>query len=146
MPTPFIIVADRGRLRMFASEKVNGRQRLRSLADARLVEPHLKASEKYSDQAGARSNNGDGLDFKGSDENMRLGIEEDKRIFEQVGHRINALLHEHAAERWMFAAPAEINGSILNFVEKPLVAKLQRNLQRDLVNVEPADLPSHFDL
>ncbi|HYF34474.1 MAG TPA: host attachment protein [Prosthecobacter sp.] len=146
MAHPFIVIADRGRLRMFSVEQVAAHLRLRPLADTQMVEPRLKTSEKYSDQAGSRDNPGDGMQFSGTDEQLTVGLEEDKRLFEHIGKSINALLHEHAVERWVFAAPAEVNAAILQHVEGKLKDRLEENVKRDLVNVDLENLARHFTI
>jgi hypothetical protein len=142
----FIVIADRGRLRMFSAESTEARLRLRSLADTQLVEPRLKTSEKYADQAGRRDNPGDAMTFGSTNEQLTVGIEEDKRIFEHLGKSINALLHEHAAERWVFAAPSEVNNAILESVDASLKARLEENLKLDLVNVPTDEVAGHFNI
>jgi hypothetical protein len=147
MAQPFIILADRGRVRMFAVEEVTGRHRLRSVADTLMVEPRLKISEKYADHAGARSHTGNGaIDFKNSDEQLGIGREEDKRLFEFIGDKINALLQEHGVERWHFAAPSESNASILEHVDPRLRSRLGENVKKDLVNVEIDNIAGHFNI
>jgi hypothetical protein len=144
MNQTFLVIADRGRLRMFSVEAAGARQRLTSLADTEMVEPRLKISEKYADQAGRRDNPGDSMEFGSTNEQLTIGLEEDKRLFEHIGKSINALLHEHAAERWLFAAPSEVNAAILQHVDSSLKAGLEENLKLDLVNVPNDELAQHF--
>jgi hypothetical protein len=147
MAQPFIILADRGRLRMFAVEEVTGRRRLRSVADTLMVEPRLKISEKYADHAGARSPGGNGsIDFKNSDEQLGISREEDKRLFEFIGQNINALIQEHGVERWHFAAPSESNAAILEQVDPRYRARMGDNVKKDLVNVEVDNIADHFNI
>ncbi|MDZ4286823.1 MAG: host attachment protein [Prosthecobacter sp.] len=146
MATPFIVVADRGRLRMFSVETVGPRHRLRSLADVQPIASHLKIGEKYTDQAGARDNSGDALNAKGTLEKPRIAIEENKRLLEWLGKNITTLLREHGAENWMFAAPPEVNNAILEYVDSALKTRLTKNISRDLVNSDIENVAKQFGI
>jgi len=121
MAPPFIVIADRGHLKFLAVETAGERQRFRTLSDTLMVEPRLKISERYSDQAGALQNSGD-------------------------GHGINALLEEHAVERWAFAAPPEHNAAILDQVLPHWRQRLGKNVQRNLVNSDQETVAKNFDV
>jgi hypothetical protein len=146
MTSSFIVVADRGRLRMFAIENDAGSERLTSLADSLLVEPRLKASEKNSDRAGARDNSGDGIPATSTGEQMLAEREAEKRMLKFIGDSINALLHEHDVRRWLFAAPPEVHAAILDHVDSQFKNCLEESIKLDLVNVPIAELAQHFRL
>jgi hypothetical protein len=146
MPAIFIVIADRGHLRMFSKDKedVAGRCRFRAITDLHMKEVHQKADDKYTDQAGSFGNPGVGVDAKGSSERMGVGLEDEKRLLERIGRQITALLQEHGAERWMFAAPSEINATILSHVDPVWNERLVHNVPRDLVHVQMDGLEVHF--
>ena len=146
MAPPFIVIADRGHLKFLAVETAGERQRFRTLSDTLMVEPRLKISERYSDQAGALQNSGDGINASSTPEQLRAGIEENKRLYERIGHGINALLEEHAVERWAFAAPPEHNAAILDQVLPHWRQRLGKNVQRNLVNSDQETVAKNFDV
>jgi hypothetical protein len=67
------------------------------------------------------------------------------RLLRQVGQKITQLIEQHQPARWSFAAPAEINGAILQQLSPECLQKLSHNLKRDLVKTEPRGLLPYFD-
>lgn len=61
-----------------------------------------------------------------------------------AGHVVN-LLKAYQPSRWAFAAPAEINGAVLDRVSPQWLHSLQDNMKRDLHNEGPRALTRLFD-
>lgn len=146
MPITFIIVADRGRLRMFSLDNSTEHPHLQPITDLRQTESHLKAGDKYSDRAGSFGNTSSAVQSTGAKENMGIELEEEKRLFTRIGQQITTLLQEHGAQRWLFAASAEINAAILDHVDPVWHASLERNIYRDLVHLDGDALQLHFGI
>lgn len=143
---PFLIVADRGQLKAFAVERPPNRSAMpRLVASMKMDEARERYAEKFTDQAGAfpdGATNGQGNSVA---ERIKLEAEGEMRSFRTLAREITHLLDMHRPERWAFAAPSEINGSILDGLAPELKARLAANLPRDLVNTETAALLPHFD-
>ncbi len=62
----------------------------------------------------------------------------------EAASHMASLLQSHKPHRWAFAAPADINGAILERVSPAWLSTLQDNLSEDLHEVPPRALDGHF--
>lgn len=156
MKTPdFIIVADRGIVKAFHVETPGGREPIPRLLDTmEIEEAHGRYQDKYTDAAGAFPNLGKGGDPSGAAgfregqshaERMDLAAENEVRCFRRIAGHIGELLQEHKPARWAFAAPSEINGAIVDHLEREARESLAMNVDKDLAKIPVAKLLSHFD-
>jgi hypothetical protein len=142
-----IIIADRGSLKAFAVDDTSGRGRApRLLGTHRIEDAHGRFQDKYTDEAGAFPNGGSAGQGNSIAERQNLDEEIDSRIFRQLGGHITEILQQHQPERWAFAAPAQINGAILEEVAPELRKKLTHNVKRDLVRTDAQELLGRFEL
>ncbi len=79
-------------------------------------------------------------------ERLRLEAETDMRCLRKIAGRLQESLDEHPEARWSFAAPAELNGAILDGLPSRYRSRLVKNICADLLNLPEEDLASHFDL
>lgn len=63
----------------------------------------------------------------------------------ETARRMESLLQAHQPDRWAFAAPADINGAILECVPPRWLSRLQENLPKDLHGTGPNALKNHFE-
>lgn len=142
----FLIIADRGGLKAFAVEQTPNRGRtLRLVNSLQLIDAHGRFRDKFTDQAGSFPNGAS--DGQGSSiaERQELAAEMETRIFRQLASRMTTLLREHQPAAWGFAAPSEINGAIIDGLDRDLHDRLCWNLKRDLINTDPSELWSRFE-
>lgn len=140
-----IIAADRGRLVAYVPNESGS---LKSLRSEEIPEGLNKLSEQVTDKAGAfpmmgpnRGATVGGVNvgtFTGSAERLTLEAEIEMQSFRKVASNIESLVSRRQPKTWGFAAPSEINGAILDGVDKQMKQSLVTNLRQDLVNV-PAD-------
>lgn len=146
MTSSLLIVTDRGSFKAYALEATPARGVMpRLLETFQIADAHGRFQDKVTDQAGAFPNGGTGGQGNSIAERMTIDAENQTRIFRVIAGEITSLLNQHRPEHWSFAAPAEINGAILDNVAPELREHLERNLPRDLVKIEPAELLAHFD-
>lgn len=110
-----------------------------------VADAHGRYQDKLTDQAGAFPNSGTGGQGNSIAEKMSFEAENEARIFRVIAGQISSLLNQRRPEHWSFAAPSEINGAILDNLAPGLRAHLERNVARDLVKIDPAQLLAHFD-
>ena len=132
---PLLLLADRGCLKAFhVNRKAPHRPAARLIDSWSFEEAHGDFSDRYSDQAGSFPEGGTGGQGNAHAERMTLDAERETRIFRQIATRLTAFLEEHEPARWGFAAPAEINGAILDGLDERWKERLTVNLTRDLIN------------
>lgn len=142
-----LLIADRGCLKVYAVERPEQRAaRLRLLETFPIAEAHGRYADKVTDQAGGFPDRGTRGQGNGTAERMTLDAEFEMRAFREIAGHISDVLRRHSATRWAFAAPAEINGALLDGLPQEFHARLERNVARDLVKTDPADVLAHFAL
>jgi Protein required for attachment to host cells len=142
-PPSLFVVADRGRLLAYAIDR-SARAPAARLLDSADFEGQQRLGQQVTDKAGAFPVAGSGGQANASAERMTLVAELEMRNFRRIAARITALLHEHHADAWSFAAPSEINAAIVKDLQPALRETLVQNLPRDLTRVPPGELLDHF--
>jgi Protein required for attachment to host cells len=130
---PVIIVADRGRLIAYRNSEGD---RLQAINSAEFEEGNLKLSEMVTDQAGAFPN--PGCHGTSSAERLPLVAEMEVRCFRQIAESIHRILAAENPRWWGLAAPSEIHGAIVDFLQPADRESLSLQVRRDLVNSSPA--------
>ena len=143
-PPSLLIVADRGRLLAYTVDRSVRTPVARLLESADFTEGHQRLGEQVTDKAGAFPVTGGGYHANAVAERTSLVAELDARAFRRLADRIMMLLRHHRPDAWAFAAPGEINGSILNGLHPAFRERLVQNLPRDLACVPPDELLRHF--
>jgi hypothetical protein len=152
IPTSLIIVADRGTVKAFKVDETPTRGPSLQLAQAfNLTDAHGRYNDKLTDQAG-RFPVGDGGGQAGSGRHMNaiaerqgLETENERRLHKQLADHVTEIVQAQGPEGWSFAAPASINSAVVDLLTSDIRDRIVENVKSDLVNIEPAKLPTHFE-
>ena len=150
-PTSLVIVADRGNLKAYRVDETPSRGPSLQLVQAfELTDAHGRYQDKLTDNAG-RFPVGDGGGQAGSGRHMNaiaerqgLETENDRRLHKQLADHVEEIIRAQAPEGWSFAAPASINSTVVDLLTSDIRDRIVENVKSDLVNIEPAKLPAHF--
>jgi hypothetical protein len=150
MNSYFFIVADRGNLKAYRAEEAPARRlpRVKLVEAIPLVGAHLSTAKIFTDEAGAfpkQTGAGPRQTVQGNSIAERhYDIEEDRRCVKQLAEHIENILHREKPGEWSFAAPADLQGSVLAALEPNLRGKLSERIARDLVNIPANQVLDHF--
>jgi Protein required for attachment to host cells len=146
VPTPIIVVVDRGTIKVYGMELAPTRGWVpRLLEEITFSETHGRYRDKYTDQAGAFPATGTLGYATALAERHGMEAEEEAKLFRQIGEQISDLLGTHRAESWSFAAASEINLGILEHVAPEWRERLMRNIKSDLAKIPVGSLLQHFE-
>lgn len=138
---PVIIIADRGRLKAFHFQRIEGQApRLRHIASQDFDGPR-KANDRIASSQTAST---EGKEDYSAVERLTLEAEDEIRAFGIIANEITTLLKDFRVPQWAFAAPSEINGAILDGLDPEIRRALALNLSLDLVNIPDSDLLPYF--
>lgn len=139
MKSSFLIVTDRGNLKAYRVEKPAAERphRLQLVQAISLAEAHARTGDINTDSAGR-------FPGTGATGDRHYEIENDRRSAKHLAEHITTVLREHSPEHWSFAAPSDINQSVLDHLEAGLRKQVVENVARDLVKLSPGDLLEHF--
>jgi len=150
-PTSLVIVADRGNLKAYKVDETPTRGASLQLVQAfELTDAHGRYQDKLTDNAGRFSvgdvggSAGSGGHMGGIAERQGLETENDRRLHKQLADHVEEIIRAQAPEGWSFAAPASINSTVVDLLTSDIRDRIVENVKSDLVNIEPAKLPSHF--
>lgn len=136
-------VADRGVLKIYTLDR-NHSPTLRLAEEVRIPEATARMSERFSDQAGAFPTGGTAGQGNSMAERQNLTAENEARSFRRISTKIADVLEHGGQNRWSFAAPAEIDGAILDGIPAHLKNTLHKKVRKDLVNIPDHNLLGHF--
>jgi hypothetical protein len=142
---PFLIVADRGRLRSYQVDRSVQNATPRLVESLDFVEGRAQLRELVTDKMGAFPNGGTNGHGNSPSERMPLVEELSARTIRNVAGRMSAILQKHAPDRWGFAAPSQINGAILDELPDQWKVNLSTNLPLDLTRIPARELLHHFE-
>ena len=146
-PTTLIILADRGSVKAYKVEETPTRGPSLQLVQAfDITDAHGRYNEKLTDQAGRFpvGDAGSGRHMNAIAERQGLETENDRRIYKQLAEHVSEIVRSHLPEGWSFAAPASINSAIVDLLTPEIRDRIVENVKSDLVNIELAKLPTHF--
>jgi hypothetical protein len=146
MKSTLLIVTDLGCLKAYrvVDGQLNRSPHLELVEEFTNAEAHDKLVDKVTDLAGRfpRSSGTQGGMADGERHNIQLEFR--RRVVGQLAQRLNALARPPEIEQCLLAASKEINHALLEKLEPPVRAKIQKNLPADLTKVERAELWGHF--
>ena len=144
MRSSFFIVADRGNLKAYRTEKIvpDRPPRLQLVQAFTLTHAHLKTNQVLTDQAGAKPSGN--LGVQNSTTERHLDLENNRRLTKQLAAHINQTLHQERPDSWSFAAPSEIHEAVLEHVDDEWRKRIAEHVPADLVNIPASDLLRHF--
>jgi len=144
-PTSLVIVADRGSLKAYRVDETPTRGPSLKLVQAfDVTDAHGKLVDKVTDLAGRYApNDGSGM-HQASIAETKLETETERRINKQLADQITKIVKSDGVEGWSFAAPGSCHNAIIDLLSSDVRNRIVEFVKSDLVNVEPARLPSHF--
>lgn len=140
----FLIVADRGSLAAYEVDRTVKKPVARLVENMEFAESHQRLGEQVTDRAGAFPMRGNAGGATAASERLTLAAELDARSIRRVAGHIATFLKKYRPVSWAFAAPAEINGAILDGVHPAFRERLALNVRRDFIHVPAADVLDHF--
>ena len=142
----FVVLVDRGHLRIYSVDRPVGIREMRyTIADA-LDFPDGKNSytSNDSDQAGRFPGSRGLQGGLGIDERLPMQRERDSKLAEQIAERISRFLEKNPSAIWDYAAGPAIHKAVLDRVSAPARRRLRTVLTKDLVNIPANELRAHF--
>jgi hypothetical protein len=145
-----VVLTDLGTFKAFALEKGDGRSgspRLQPVQATRMEEGDDRIGRRVSDQAGQyRKSTNYSADSEQSDgEQHNIWLENERRSVKEIAETISDLLSDSHFESCYLAAPSEINRTIVEHLTPPARAKIEKNLQCDLVNAQRNEILQRFN-
>lgn len=141
---PFLVVADRGRLLSYEVQKNGRRSTPRLIESLEMIEGRQHLRELVSDRMGAFPTGGTNGQGNSPAERMTLVAEISLRTVRNLSNRIAQLLQAHQPETWAFAAPGEINSTIVEALPREWRNRMSQNLPLDLTRTPATQLLDHF--
>ncbi|MFT4176109.1 MAG: host attachment protein [Luteolibacter sp.] len=136
-----LIVTDRGHLTAYQPTEQGS---LNELESHSFREGNAKVSEMVTDQAGAFPISG--TPGTGSFESMPLLAELEVRCFRKIVEVIATIIDREGIQRWGLAAPSEIHGAIVDFLDPAHRESLAVQLKLNLTNSSPQDIRRRFEV
>jgi hypothetical protein len=144
---PFIVVADRGIVKAYElRQTAKHGTAARLVMERKLEEAHQHYRDKVTDKAGAFPSTGTSGHGNAIAERPKMEAEEDTRLFRSIAQQVEVAVRQHQPVSWSFAAPAEINSAILQYIPADLQKTLEQNIKHDLVKTPAASLGERFAL
>ena len=100
--------------------------------------------ELVSDRMGSFPTGGTNGQGNSPAERNTLVAEISMRTVRNLAGRITQLLQAHHPETWAFAAPGEINSTIVDALPREWQNRLSQNLPLDLTRIPTTELLDHF--
>jgi hypothetical protein len=138
----FIVVLNRGHLRIYAADKSTP-----ELVESSDMPEGLQGyTDNDTDQAGRfPGTQGKGRGIGGSiDERLPMQEEQQRRIVREAVKRVEEFLAAHPDARWSFAAGPALQQPVLDELADDARSRLDKTIAKDLVNVRLTELPKYF--
>jgi hypothetical protein len=147
MNSRLIVIADLGHFKAYRLEEdANlGQPRLELIDDYQTSLPnHLR--EEVTDQAGRyrKGTVGAGQHYMSDGEQHNVDLERRRRAAKAVAKHLDELTQRENADAYYFAAPSEVNNSILEEMSPQVRSKIEKNVKADLTRVSPEQVIQHF--
>ena len=145
-PDHFVVLLDRGHLRIYAEEKPVGNHEARYVQVDSLDFPAGQNSytDNDTDQAGRFPGSRGRPAGMSIDERLPMQRARDQKLAEQMAERITTFLQARPRATWDFAAGPAMNHAVLERLPKEPRARLQQTLTKDLTNFHPSELRGRF--
>jgi hypothetical protein len=142
----FIVLLDRGHLRIYSAEHPVGVRETRYVAvDAVDFPDGVKSySANDSDQAGRFPGSKGRPAGMSIDERLPMRNERDSKLAEQMAQRINRFLQQHATATWDYSAGPALHQPVLDRLNRDVRQRLRTALSKDLVHHPANELRDHF--
>lgn len=144
-PSTLVVVADRGSLKAYkVNDTPNRGPSLQLIQAFNIMDAHGRMQDKFTDEAGAFPNAAGPGAMNSIAERHGIANETDRRIHRELADYIANVVKQEGAEGWSFAAPGAIHNAITDLLPNQVRDRIVEHVNSDLVNIEPAKLPSHF--
>lgn len=144
-----IVVADLGCLKVYRviPDEVNGSSSVSLVTEYKNGGAHERTSERVTDQAGRFPKGAvGGAGGMGYGENHNEKSETRKKLVENLGSRINAILKkEQGYSSWHFAAPKGIHKRLVDGLDAGIRGSLSKSLTLDLTKAGKKELLKRFE-
>jgi hypothetical protein len=145
-----VVLTDLGNFKAFSMEqdRVSSTPRLQPVQTMEMEEGDDRVGRKVSDQAGQFHKSGPvyGSSYgQASGERHNICLENERRSVKEIAQKISELLSDGKFDSCYFAAPSDINKTILDHLEPQARAKIEKNVQCDLVNARKDEILNHFN-
>src|SRR5437879_5847704 len=142
-----LVIADLGHLKTFRLEQDTNfsHPRLRLIDDFQTNIPnHLR--EEVTDQAGRyrKMSVSANTAYMSDGEEHNLELERRRRATKSVANHIREILRREQGDGWYFAAPREVNKSILDELDTETRSRIEKNVPADLTRLNPEEVIRHF--
>jgi hypothetical protein len=148
MKNTLVVVADLACFKAFKLENnhLHRAPRLELLEQFDNAEAHGHLMDKVSDSSGRfpRATGAKAGGAMSDGERHNTELETRKRFIRQLAQRLNLLACSPDIERCLLAASREINHQLLEELQPPVRAKIEKNVPADLTKVERAEILRHF--
>ncbi len=147
MPDKLVLLADLGTLKAYkvTRDELHGHPRIDLVENMENVNAHQRISDMVTDQAGRFGvGNGVAAGQMSHGENHNLKTENEKRSIELLSSRVNEIVGGSDAAHFYFAAPAQINQRVVDGFSSAVRAKMQKNLNSDLIKIDKSELLARF--
>jgi hypothetical protein len=149
MKNTLVVVADLGSLKAYRLENShpNHTPRLEVVEEFESADAHDKLVDSVTDLAGQFPRSGGAPNARGAmsdGERHNIELEKRRRLVRQLAQRLNALARRPEVERCLLAASREINHQLLEQLEPPVRAKIEKNVSADLTKMERSEILRHF--
>ncbi len=145
-----IIAVDLGHFKAYKVGKTKlGNSKMQLIESYDSIEAHGKLLDRITDQAGRfrlGGGKGSAAKAKGYGEPHNIELEEEKRLIKLLARDINTIMTREKCDTWCFAAPAEINGRILDNLQPEVKAKLGKNVICNLSRSRKMEILDRFDM
>ncbi|MGO8927922.1 MAG: host attachment protein [Limisphaerales bacterium] len=149
MKNTLVVVTNLGCFKAFRLENPHPNQtpRLELVEEFNSADAHGKLVDKVTDLSGRFPRNAGAANTRGpmSDgERHNIELESRRRLVRRLAQRLNALARSPKVERCLLAASLEINRQLLEELEPPVRAKVEKSISVDLTKLERADILRYF--
>jgi hypothetical protein len=145
-----VVLADSGSFKAFSLDdnQRNSSPRLEPLDATRMTEGDDRIGKMVTDQAGQYRKSTGTFAVKGEQsdgEQHNIWLENERRSIKQIAERMSELLGDGQFDSCYLAAPGEFNKRILEQLTPQARAKIEKNVQCDLVNSPRNEILQHFN-
>ncbi len=149
MKNTLVVVMDLGCFKAYRLKNHHPNQtpRLALVDEFNNADAHGKLVDKVTDSAGRFPRRTGAQHTTGAmsdGERHNIELESRKRLVRQLAQRLNTLARSKEVERCLLAASREINHQLMEELEPPVRAKIEKNVQADLTKLEQAEILRHF--
>jgi hypothetical protein len=144
MKDTVIVATDLGTFKAYRLQRTGmNTPRLEIIEQMELVDGHGKLGDKLTDRAGRYRVPTQNMAMSYG-ERQKIELELQRRLIKQVAEQLRTVIKSPGVEACYFAASPEINDQILQEAGPEVRARIEKNVECNLTNVEKSELLRHF--